>query len=147
MVENGEMKKGVLLDVDGTIVESNDAHAQAWVDAFQQFECDVSYNEVRLLIGMGGDKLVPKVVPDIDPESEKGVELSKKRSEIFLEKYAPTLVPTPGAREFIEYLLSQNISIVIATSAKEEELKVLLKKAEVDDLLTEWTSSSDVEQS
>ncbi|WP_219904405.1 hypothetical protein [Stenomitos frigidus] len=54
--------KGVLLDVDGTVL-SNDAHAHAWVEAFAAYDHTVPYETVRSLIGMGGDQVIPMLVP------------------------------------------------------------------------------------
>ena len=54
-------KAAVILDVDGTLVDSNDAHAHAWVDAFAEHGVAVAFDNVRRSIGMGGDKLMPKV--------------------------------------------------------------------------------------
>ena len=56
------MIRAVLLDVDGTLVDSNDAHAWAWVDVFAEFRQDVPFERVRPLIGKGGDKLMPEQV-------------------------------------------------------------------------------------
>ena len=54
--------RAAILDVDGTLVDSNDAHARAWVDAFREFGYDVPYDKVRPLIGMGGDNLLPEAI-------------------------------------------------------------------------------------
>src|SRR5436305_7903140 len=63
--------RGVLLDVDGTLVDSNDAHAHAWVAAFAEAGVEVPFDRVRRLIGKGGDKLLPEA-SGIDPESAQG---------------------------------------------------------------------------
>src|SRR3954467_6470327 len=88
--------RGIMFDVDGTLVDSNDAHARAWVEALAEHGRRVAYDEVRRRIGMGGDKLLPAVT-GIDAESAEGKAISKRRGEIFLAKYLPTLKPTPGA--------------------------------------------------
>ena len=67
--------QGVLLDVDGTLVLSNDAHAQAWVEAFAAFGYEVKFEEVRPLIGMGGDQIVPRFAPGLDGNEGKGKEI------------------------------------------------------------------------
>jgi HAD superfamily hydrolase (TIGR01509 family) len=141
------MVRGVLLDVDGTIVLSNDAHAQAWVEAFAEYNYTVAFEKVRPLIGMGGDQLLPTLVPELNTGEGLGKQISDKRKEIFLSKYAPTLQPAPGARALIEKMLQSGLRIVIASSANREELDVLLKAAEVSDLSIEATTASDVEKS
>jgi len=57
--------QGVILDVDGTLALSNDAHAQAWVEAFAAFDYEVEFEQVRPLIGMGGDQIIPKFAPGL----------------------------------------------------------------------------------
>src|SRR5690349_19861515 len=93
----------VLLDIDGTLVESNDAHAHAWVEALAESGHDVPFEKVRPLIGMGGDKLLQKVC-GLDAEAGEGKHVSKRRGEIFLAKYVSRLRPTRGARELLEQL-------------------------------------------
>lgn len=139
--------KGILLDIDGTLVLSNDAHAEAWVRAFEHFGYTVDFERVRPLIGMGGDKLMPELIPKLGTDTDKASEISKFRSELFLTEYAPSLKPTPGSRLLVQKLQSLNLKLLIATSAKAEELNVLLKAAETDDLLKQATTSDDADSS
>lgn len=141
------MIKGFLLDIDGTLLDSNDAHAKAWEYAFKHFGYSVKVDEVRTLIGMGGDRLLPTVAPDLDAEKGKGQELSVFRKKYFLEKVAPTLKPTPGARDLLRTLKENNSKLVVATSASSEELETLLKQAKVEDLVDEYVTASDVSMS
>src|SRR5688500_9218901 len=92
------MLKAVLLDVDGTLVDSNDAHAHAWVEALAEAGREVAFVRVRRLIGMGGDKLLPTVA-GIAEESPEGQRIGERRSEIFCQRYLPRLRPFPGAAE------------------------------------------------
>lgn len=136
-----------ILDVDGTLVISNDAHAQAWVEAFASYGYDVPFEKVRSLIGMGGDQVIPKMVPELDSEEGDGKAISEKRKELIIKKFAPTLPPAPGARDLILKMQQSGLQLIIATSATSEELSLLLKAAKVDDLLEEATTSSDAEHS
>lgn len=68
------MLKGVIFDIDGTLVDSSDAHAQSWVDTFTEAGYDVPFSAVRPLIGMGADKLLPKTI-GIRHDSEEGKKL------------------------------------------------------------------------
>ena len=70
--QKDSMIKGILLDVDGTIVLSNDAHAQAWVEAFSKYNYGIPFEKVRPLIGMGGDQLLPSLVPELNAEEGIG---------------------------------------------------------------------------
>lgn len=94
--------QGVILDVDGTLVLSNDAHAQAWVKAFAELGYDVAFEQVRPLIGMGGDRIIPKLVPGLSKEEGDGKAISDRRKEIVINQFGPQLQPTPGSRGFTD---------------------------------------------
>jgi HAD superfamily hydrolase (TIGR01509 family) len=141
------MIRGFLLDIDGTLVLSNDAHAHAWLDAFAEFGYSVAFDEVRHLIGMGGDKLISTLQPELNDHEGVGKQITEARSKIFLKKYASELKPAPGSRELIQALLARDLKLIAASSSKQDELDVLLKAAEVDDLLTEATTSDDADNS
>ena len=140
------MLEGVIFDIDGTLVDSNDAHAQSWVDTFAEAGYEVPFEVVRPLIGMGADKLLPKTI-GIRHDSEQGKKLIKRRSEIFRERYLPHLRPLPGARALVLRVHEDGLKAIVATSAKDEELKGLLKAAEVDDLMEEKATASDAKRS
>jgi HAD superfamily hydrolase (TIGR01509 family) len=136
----------VIFDVDGTLVDSNDAHAHAWVEALAEFGRSVEFSRVRPLIGKGGDKLLPEVT-GIDPESEEGKKISDRRGRILLDRYVPRLKPTRGARSLLEHLRADRRTLYVATSAKRDELEPLLEIAGAADLIEESTSSDDAENS
>lgn len=138
---------GVILDVDGTLVLSNDAHAQSWVESFASHGYDVPFDQVRAMMGMGGDQLMPKLIPELNDEEEPGKTIASDRKELVLNKYAPDIAPANGARALVQKMLEAGLHVVIATSASPKELEVMLKIAEVDDLLHETTTSSDAENS
>jgi len=138
--------EGVIFDIDGTLVDSNDAHAQSWVDTFVEAGYDVPFDVVRPLIGMGADKLLPKTI-SIRHDSEEGQKLTKRRSEIFRKKYLPKLRPLDGSRALVLRVRSDGLKAIVATSAKEEELKGLLEAAEVADLMEEKATASDAKRS
>lgn len=139
--------RGMILDVDGTLVLSNDAHAHAWVEALAEYGYQVDYERVLKLIGMGGDKLLPLVAPGQSTDEGMGKQIAQARQRIFLERYAPHLQPAPGARELLEHMKECGLQLVIASSAKQKELGVLLKAAHVEDLVPEATTKDDVEES
>lgn len=136
---------GVLLDVDGTLIDSNDAHAQAWAEALAEIGRKTPASEIRPLIGMGGDKLLPKL--GLDPESKEGKAVADRRGEIFLARYVPHLRPTPGAKDLVARLNEEGLRLVIATSAREEELDAMLSQVGLADLLKRKTSADDAENS
>jgi HAD superfamily hydrolase (TIGR01509 family) len=138
--------KGIIFDVDGTLVDSNDAHAESWVDTFAEAGYDVPFDVVRPLIGMGADKLLPQTV-GVGSESEEGKRLTRRRSEIFREKYLPRLRPFAGSRDLVSRVRADGLKAIVATSAKDEELKSLLKAATVEDLMEERATASDAKRS
>ena len=140
------MIRAVLLDIDGTLIDSNDAHARAWVDAFAEFGRTVPFERVRPLIGKGGDKLMPEV-SGLDSESAEGKRISERRSAIFRERYLPTIKPFPRATELLERLRADGIELVVATSAKKDELEPLLAICDASRLVSARTSSDDAENS
>lgn len=141
------MVQGVILDVDGTLALSNDAHAQAWIDAYAAYGYQVSFEQVRSLIGMGGDQLMPQVTPGLSKEEGDGKAISERRKELMINSYGPKVVPTNGARQLIQRMKDEGLKLIIASSATTQELEVLLKSASIDGLISEVTSSSDAEAS
>jgi HAD superfamily hydrolase (TIGR01509 family) len=138
--------QGVVFDIDGTLVDSNDAHAQSWVDTFAETGYNVPFDVVRPLIGMGADKLLPKTI-GVAHDSDEGKKLTRRRSEIFREEYLPRLRALPGSRELVLRVRANDLETIVATSAKDEELKGLLKAAEVADLMEEKATASDAKRS
>jgi HAD superfamily hydrolase (TIGR01509 family) len=136
----------VILDVDGTLVDSNDAHAHAWVEAFAEHGVAVAFDSVRRSIGMGGDKLMPQV-SGIEEDSDLGSGIASRRGEIFKAKYLAGVRPFPRTRELIERLLTDGFVLAVASSAQEDELEPLLQRAGVADLVPRRTSSDDAEHS
>jgi len=133
----------VLLDVDGTLIDSNEAHARAWADTLREHGwSEITWQQIVPLIGMGGDKLLPAVI-GVAADSAQGKALTKERTEHFLTAYAPTIRAFAGTRELLEAIRDRGLKRVIATSANEDELEVLLDRAGVADLITRETSSDD----
>src|SRR6187401_137971 len=105
-IENSTERKryrGVLLDVDGTLVDSNDAHARAWVEAFDANHIEARFENVRTLVGKGADKLLPEIA-GVEEESEMGRQVSEDRSRIFCSRYLPSVHALPGARDLVQRL-------------------------------------------
>lgn len=138
--------RAAVLDIDGTLIDSNDAHAQAWVDVGKEMGYDIDFAHVRSLIGKGGDKVLPEIT-GLEDESDEAEKLKKRRGEIFQERYLPTLQPFPRARELLERFAADGMTLVVATSASKDDMKKLLEKAGIKDLIEEKTSQSDVEAS
>ncbi|MEN0075992.1 MAG: HAD family hydrolase [Paracraurococcus sp.] len=139
--------KAVLFDVDGTLVDSVDLHAQAWVDAFKEIGHDISFEDMREQIGKGGDQLMPVF---LSPEElkDKGKALETRRGEIFRQSYLPRVRAFPGAADLLRRVDKAGLRTALASSAKDEELAALKRILGIeDDRLDAETSSSDAERS
>jgi HAD superfamily hydrolase (TIGR01509 family) len=143
----GRRIEGVILDVDGTLVDSNRLHAQAWFDAFREAGLDGgTVLDIQRLIGMGSDKLLPEAV-GIEAESAEGRELTERRAALFDSLYLPTVRPIPGARALVEALRDRGHRLAVASSARPDELRRLLDVAGVGWLREAATSADEVEES
>jgi len=114
----------VLLDVDGTLIDNNDAHA--WVQAMRAFGYHIPFERVRPLIGMGGDKVLPETL-GIAKESAEGQQIGQRRKHLFLAQYLPYVQAFPQAKELLQHLYEQGFKLVVATSAEPNELAQLLR--------------------
>ena len=147
MVETVPDITTVLLDVDGTLVDTNDAHARSWLLAFEEAGYAATFAHVRPLIGMGADHLLPSVSPDLRSDQDPGKRIARRRGEIFKERFLRSVRPMPGARELLLALKERNVRCVIATSAGESELVALLRIARIDDLVDAAASHNDASSS
>jgi len=139
--------RALLLDIDGTLVQSNGAHAQSWCETFAEFGYDLSRDRIRPLIGMGGDKILATLTPGLNPEQGLGKEISDRRKAIFLKQFAPGLQPQPGNRPLLQACLERCYRLIVATSAKTDELQTLLRAAGIDDLIHDAATSDDASNS
>lgn len=141
-----KLYRGVLLDMDGTLIDSNEAHARAWERAFADHGQPVSYDEIRQRIGMGGDNLIPAIL-GIEKESALGSQISERRSAIYRDEYLPDLHPFPGVRALLERMRDAGLRLAIATSSPTEELEPALDITGIRDLLEKRTTADDAESS
>jgi HAD superfamily hydrolase (TIGR01509 family) len=135
----------VLFDLDGTLIDSNAAHATSWLRALREHGIETDIMRVRPLIGMGGDKLLPAIA-GIEEGSPRGRAVAARKKELFNEQL-PWLRPTPGARALLEFLRDRDVETLIATSADEKEMQALLDCAGVADLLPGRASKDDADES
>ena len=140
------MAPAIILDVDGTLVDSNDAHAHAWVEALAEQGERVPLERVRPLIGMGGDKVVPALL-GLPSESPRGRDLSERRGRIFRERYLPHLRPFPAVPALLERMQACGLQLVVASSSNAEEVQSLLEIAGAAGLVGERTSVDDARHS
>ena len=140
------MPKAIIFDVDGTLVDSVELHARAWQDAFSEFGHQIALGELRGQIGKGGDQLMP-VFLSPDELDEKGKALEERRSEILQQRYLSRVAAFPQVRALFERIRADGTKIVLASSAKSDELATYKTLADIDDLVDTETSSDDAEKS
>ena len=140
------MLKAVIFDVDGTLVDSVDIHAQAWIDAFKEFGHDIEFGAVRGQIGKGGDQLMPAFLSKKELE-DIGEELNERRGEILKERYLSKIKPFADVSALFERIKADDTRIVLASSAKADELETYKRIANIEKLVDAETSSDDAKES
>lgn len=136
------LPRAVIFDVDGTLIDSVDFHAQAWVDAFADFGHPVPFERVRRQIGKGGDHLMPVFLTSTEID-RKGEALEVHRGKILKERYLPRFRAFPKARQLVERVLTGGMRVALGSSAKEDELAVYKRIAGIEDLIDTETSADD----
>lgn len=138
--------KAVVLDLDGTLVDTNEYHVRAWLDTLAEYGYEPGYGEVRRLIGMGTDNFLPALVglAEDDPKTE---EIGDRRGEIFKTRYMPRARAFPRARELLERMKGEGLTLVAASSSTSSEVEKLLEKVGAGGLVESATSSTDAEHS
>jgi len=139
--------KAILFDVDGTLIDSNDQHARAWVAALAEAGYTIPFERVRPLIGMGGDKILPELVTGLEEDSPQGKTIGAARKRVFKERELDTIRPTRGARALLEAVRARGVRVVIATSAKKSELDGLLARGDLGPLVDVAATGDDAEDS
>jgi HAD superfamily hydrolase (TIGR01509 family) len=140
------MVTAAIFDIDGTLIDSVDAHAHAWQDAFADFGHEIAFDAIRSQIGKGGDQLLPVFLSDAE-RSEIGDKLEAHRSEVFKERYLSGLRPFARVPELIGRLRDLGFDVALASSAKKDELEIYKKIAGIEDLIDVEASSADAERS
>lgn len=140
------MIKAVIFDVDGTLIDSNDFHAEAWHKAFEKYGFKIPFEKIRPQIGKGADTLLPEFLSEKEIE-EFGDELAEKRGEIFKNEYLDRVKPFGQVRELFQKLKSKGVKIALASSSKKDEVEDYEKIANIADLVEKETSTDDAENS
>jgi HAD superfamily hydrolase (TIGR01509 family) len=138
-------RPGVLFDVDGTLVDTTYLHTEAWWEALRQHEQDVPMAEIHRAIGMGADKILAHLLgPDRDRDKDAEITVAH---DVLYAAWWERLRPLPGAAELLHAVAERGLAVVLASSAREAELKVLRRVVRADDVIAAATSSSDASQS
>ena len=140
------MNRAVLLDVDGTLIDSNEAHSRAWVDVGREAGFAIHYEDIRPLIGMGSDKVLPKLT-GLEIDSPAGKDLAKRHGEIYRALYLPSLRVFHGTHAMLKRMADESLTLVVATSAGQDDLRAMLKHARLEHLIDDHTHSGEVDAS
>ncbi|SEH49370.1 haloacid dehalogenase superfamily, subfamily IA, variant 3 with third motif having DD or ED/haloacid dehalogenase superfamily, subfamily IA, variant 1 with third motif having Dx(3-4)D or Dx(3-4)E [Methylobacterium sp. 275MFSha3.1] len=136
----------VIFDIDGTLLDSVDLHARAWVEAFAHFGVETGFAEVRRQIGKGGDELMPVFLSE-ERIAREGETIEAYRSDLFKRRYLSEVRPFPGVRPLFEHIRSAGLKIALASSGKRSEVEHYTEILEIGDLVDVATSSDDADRS
>ena len=139
----------MIFDIDGTLIDSNPAHVEAWVQAFGRFGYQVAADRVSVEIGKGGDKLVPSILgAAADRKDGDGLRDAQKEEFLALAKRS-RLAVLPGARKLVAELRRRGLRTALATSSSGEQLDGLFASAGIDfrELVDQTTSADDAAES
>ena len=135
--------EAALLDVDGTLVDTNYQHALAWYRAFRRHGIVLPIWRIHRAIGMGGDQLVPALVGE-EADAEKGDEIRETRDSLYQELIGE-VEPLHGSHELISDLKERGLTVVLASSSPQDELDHYLELLDARHLADAWTTKDDVE--
>jgi HAD superfamily hydrolase (TIGR01509 family) len=137
-----DVTPAVLFDIDGTLVDSNYLHVHAWYRAFHDAGVDVEAWRIHRSIGMDGTTLVSMLADQADDDTRSR---AKDLHSRYYKDTVPLLRPLPGARDLLRRVDTLGLQVVLATSAPEDELEILRKVLDSDELISAVTSSKDVD--
>ena len=138
-------KRAILFDIDGTLVDSNDAHVEAWHRAFSADGHAFSRHQIHAQVGKGGDNLVPSLLPNVSAEVQE--RLAEAEGEIYRREYMPKVEPFEGATEVLKRLAERGHTLVLASSASRAEVDHYVELLDADGLISGTTSKDDVARS
>jgi HAD superfamily hydrolase (TIGR01509 family) len=142
--DGGGQRPAAILDVDGTLVDTNYQHALAWYRAFRQHGVTLALWEIHRRIGMGGDQLVTSLVGE-GFEERYGDDVRAAEKALYLA-LMPEVQPLPGARDLLEALHARGHTLILASSAKPDELQHYIMLLDAHEIVDGWTDSGDVAQ-
>ncbi len=145
LVDRAMQKRAVLFDIDGTLVDSNDAHVDAWRRAFADEGYSFSRPQIHAQVGKGGDNLVPSLLPGLAPQIQQ--RLIRAHGEIYKTQFLPHVRAFDGAKELLIRLAALRHTLVLASSASRAEVDYYIELLEAEGLLSGSTSKDDVASS
>jgi HAD superfamily hydrolase (TIGR01509 family) len=137
------MPLNAILDVDGTLVDTNYHHALAWHRALHAHGHRTQMWKIHRHIGMGGDQILDALIGE-RPAAEEGDAIRAAEAEAYGELIGE-VEPMQGARELLEKLRAEEATVILASSAKQEEVSHYIDLLDARELVDGWTTSADVE--
>jgi HAD superfamily hydrolase (TIGR01509 family) len=137
--------KAILFDIDGTLIDSNELHVSAWDEAFREAGHARVVDAIREEIGKGGDNLVPSLLPDASENEQKAI--AERHGKIFKQSYLDRAKPFPGASDLLRRVHSDGLKVVLASSAKRDELNHYVALLGVKDIVAATATIDDVDRS
>jgi membrane protein len=134
--------KAILFDIDGTLVDSNDMHVDAWIEAFATVGAQFDRQTIHDQIGKGTDMLVPTLLPDADEDKQQ--RLGNEHGNVFKSRFLDRVQPFAGAHDLLQRASDDGQAIVFASSASSDELDHYLDLLDARDIVSATTSSDDV---
>lgn len=138
--------KAIIFDLDGTLVDSVDYHAQAWVKAFEQYGYDFSFEKLRQQIGKGSEFIIGELLPEKEAAKLES-DIATYRKQYYQDNLLERVKPFAKVRELFEKIKADNLKIVLASSARTETIEHYKKLLKIEDLIDGATSTDDVAKS
>jgi HAD superfamily hydrolase (TIGR01509 family) len=140
------MFRAVIFDVDGTLVDSNELHIDAWDEVFRHFGKEFSRKQLHEQVGKGGDQYVPSFLNAAEMRAF-GKEAQEMHGQIFRQKYMDRVQPFPKVRELLQRVHDDGKRIALASSSSEPEIEHYIALAKLRPLVDVFTTKSDVSHS
>jgi len=142
---DGGRRRGILFDVDGTLIDSSYIHTISWWGAFRQHGYDIPMASIHHFVGMGGDRLVDSLLPD-DRDKSLDPEVMASHAALYASHW-PALRRFDGARELLAQCHAAGLAVALASSARNQDLQVMKSILDADAYIDGATSANDAEES
>lgn len=143
--------RGFVFDVDGTLVDSVEAHVEAWYKAFEEKKIPQDREVIHKQIGKGGDKLVPWLLADEGLDTNDASELAKsidrRQTEIFRDRYLYSIRPLPQASVLLRTIRQRGLKLALASSGKGHEIRRYVDVLGIGNIVDAIVTGSDVSAS
>ena len=137
--------KAIFFDIDGTLVDSNQAHVMAWSEAFRDHGVPLPDAAIRAQIGKGADQLIPSLLPGADDATRQ--EIAARHGELFRLRYLEHIRPFPHARDLIELLHTKGKNVIVTSSAERAEVDHYVELLKIKTMLMGGVTKDDVARS